>query len=248
MSPELLVEQDGSVLRLTLNRPEHGNGVTGQMARAFTTALSRAHETSEVVVVRGAGQDFCVGRSRGPDEAQPAAEAYRRRDQFEVVFDCYWAIRRAAVPVVSIVHGRAMGFGAAVAGLSDVCIASEDATFNIPEMGHNIMPTMVVSALFDRMNRNAILWMAYSQDFVSAERALQYGLVSTVVPSSRLETEAARFCEQLVRLPRPGVRGLKEYLRVAPTMDTQGAVDYARSIHAMVNTATEMRHGGTGAR
>jgi enoyl-CoA hydratase len=217
--------------------------MSDEMAQELIDVLGRAHETAEMVLLRGAGADFCTGRARRPDAPPPSPEAYLRRDEYDVIFACYSAIRRCEVPVVGVIQGRAMGFGTAIAALCDVSIASEAATFNIPEMGHNIMPTMVMSALFDRMNRNAILWMTYSRDFIDAQRALAYGLVSTVVPADRLEQEVEQFCAKLQSAPRPAVRGLKEYLRVAPTMDAQGAVDYARSLHAMVNTASAMKKG-----
>ncbi len=134
-----------------------------------------------------------------------------------------------------------MGYGMAVAALCDVSFASDAARFNIPEITHNVMPTMVMSALYDRVNRNAILWMAYGAEFIGAQRALEYGIVSQVVPSAELAGEAARFCQVVLGRPRPAILGLKEYLRVAPRMDDQGAVDYARSLHSMVNTAAAMK-------
>src|SRR5690606_16234038 len=111
------------------------------------------------------------------------------------------AIRDAKVPVVGVIEGRCMGFGTAIASLFDVSFASSTAQFNIPEIAHNVMPTMVMSAVYDRLNRNAILWMAYSCDFIDAERALTYGLVSQVVPADRLDAEVDRFCQLLLSRP-----------------------------------------------
>ena len=119
--------------------------------------------------------------------------------------------------------------------------ASESATFNIPEIAHNVMPTMVMSAVYDRMNRNAILWMAYSSDFISAHQAMTYGIISNVVAADKIKAEVDRFCGILLSRPRPAILGLKEYLRVAPRMDEQGAIDYARSLHSMVNTSAAMK-------
>ena len=59
--------------------------------------------------------------------------------------------------------------------------------------------------------------------------------------AARLEQEVERFCKLLLGRPRPAILGLKEYLRVAPRMDEQGAIDYARSLHSMVNTAAAMK-------
>ena len=103
------------------------------------------------------------------------------------------------------------------------------------------MPTMVMSAVYDRMNRNAIMWMAYTAEFISGERALTYGLVSQVVASGQFNAEVERFCQVLLSRPRPAILGLKEYMRVAPRMDEQGAHDYARTLHSMVNTSAAMK-------
>lgn len=236
--PDLKITQDGRILRITLARPDCG--VSDSMAAALSAALDQAHEASDAVVLRSAGPDFCTGRVRdvaGP----PAAEAYARRDEYDSIFGSYRALRACKVPVIGVIEGRAMGFGTAVVALCDVSIASDQASFNIPEINHNVMPTMVMSAVYDRMSRNQVLWMAYSTDFIDAQRAMAFGLVSNVVAAQTLDAEVARFCELLLSRPRPAILGLKEYLRVAPRMDEQGATDYARALHSMVNTAAAMK-------
>ena len=240
MSEHLQVEQDGRLLRVTLNRTPD-NGVSDAMAAQLSQCVTAAHETSDAVLIRSAGPDFCTGRAREPGMPPPAKEAYERRPEYNAIFGSYQALRGCQVPVIGVVQGRAMGFGAALAALCDVSFAAESATFNIPEITHNVMPTMVMSALYDRVNRNAILWMAYSADFIDAQRARAYGLVSHVVADAELQAEVERFCEVLLTRPRPAILGLKEYLRVAPRMDEQGAIDYARSLHSMVNTAAAMK-------
>jgi enoyl-CoA hydratase len=240
MNEQLLIQQDGRILRITFNRVQD-NGITDQMAVAFADAIDNAQAESDVIVLRSAGPDFCTGRVREADAPPPAAEAYARRAEYDAIFNSYKAIRNSAIPVVGVIEGRAMGFGLAIAALCDVSFAADTATFNIPEINHNVMPTMVMSAVNDRVNRNALLWMAYSADFIDAARALTYGLVSTVVPSAKIDGEVARFCQLVLSRPRPAVLGLKEYLRVAPRMEEQGATDYARTLHSMVNTAAAMK-------
>lgn len=239
MNEPISIEQDGRLLRITLRRV--GNGVSDAMAAKLSAAVLRAHETSDAVVLRSAGPDFCTGRVRDADAAPPEPEAYARRAEYDAIFGSYQAIRNAQVPVVAAIEGRAMGFGAAIAALCDVSFAADTATFNIPEIAHNVMPTMVMSALYDRVNRNALLWLAYSTDFIDAERAMLYGLVSHVVPAAELNAALERFCALLLSRPRPAILGLKEYLHVAPRMDELGAIDYARSLHSIVNTSAAMK-------
>ena len=212
MNPHILIEQDGRLLRIKFNRPED-NGVSDSMAAALSEAVLNAHDASDAVVLSSVGPDFCTGRIR--DAATPASpEAYSRRPEYDSIFNSYKALRSCQVPVIGMLTGRVMGFGTAIAALCDVSFASDKTTFNIPEIAHNVMPTMVMSALYDRMNRNAIAWM---------------------------QAEVDRFCGLLLSRPRPAILGLKEYLRVAPRMDEQGAIDYARSLHSMVNTAAAMK-------
>ena len=239
MSEQLIIEQDGRLLKIKFNRTPD-NGVSDSMAAALSEAVLNAHDTSDAVLLSSVGPDFCTGRVR--DAAfPPSPEAYTRRDEYDSIFNCYKALRSCKVPVVGMLRGRVMGFGAAIAALCDVDIASDQTTFNIPEIAHNVMPTMVMSAIYDRMSRNAILWMAYSTDFIGAQQAMTFGIINQVVKDAELESEVKRFCDTLLSRPRPAILGLKEYLRVAPRMDEQGAIDYARSLHSMVNTAAEMK-------
>jgi enoyl-CoA hydratase len=239
MSDDLLIKQNGRILEAHFNRED--GACSDAMAAELSAEMLSAHETSDMVLLRSAGPDFCTGRARNADAGKPDPEAYARRAEYDSIFNCYKAIRNAQVPIFGVIEGRCMGFGTAVASLCDVSFASNTATFNIPEIEHNVMPTMVMSALYDRINRNAIMWMTYTTQFIDAERALNYGFISQVVDADKLDAEVDQFCTTLLSRPRPAILGLKEYLHVAPKMDELGAIDYARALHSMVNTAADMK-------
>src|ERR1700736_4374558 len=240
MSENLIVEQDGGILRVTVNRPDAGNAMTDAMALELTGIVNAAPKTSRMVLLRGAGKDFCVGRA-APPPAASAPEALERRRFSDIVFNTYGAIRDCGIPVVCVVQGRALGFGCAVAAVADITIASEAASFQVPEMLHNILPTMVMSALVDRASRKALTYLVYSAKPVSAERALAYGIVSDVVPRGALEEAVKTLCANILQAPAIATEGVKDYLRRALTMDVPSAVDYARNLHAVVNSSSEIR-------
>jgi enoyl-CoA hydratase len=243
MSNEILAEQDGGILRVIINRPDAGNAMTDSMALELTGIVNAAPKTARMVLLRGAGADFCVGRATmGSSSAAPVLpEALERRRSSDVVFNTYGAIRDCQVPVVCVVQGRALGFGCAVTAVADITLASDNATFQVPEMLHNILPTMVMSALADRASRKAITYLVYSTKAVSAERALTYGIVSDVVPRSELEAAVETLCQNILQAPAVATEGVKDYLRRAMTMDVPSAVDYARNLHAVVNSSSEIR-------
>src|SRR5262249_25493050 len=152
MLDPISIVSDERLLRITLCREDCA--VSDGMAGRMGEALLRAHETSDAVLLTAAGPDFCTGRIREGD-GPPSPEAYARRPEYDAIFGSYAAIRSAQVPVVAAIKGRAMGYGTAVAALCDVSFSSATATFNIPELQHNGMPTMVVSALARRLSRHA---------------------------------------------------------------------------------------------
>lgn len=241
MSEEILTQQDGPVLRVTINAPERGNAVTDAMVAELTGVINDAHKSADLVVLSGAGQDFCVGRHGMGGRPVSEPTAYARRNFSDVVFDCYGALRNSPVPVIGVVQGGAHGFGCAVAAACDMTIAGDAATFSVPEMLHNIMPTMVMSALVDRVPRKALAYLVYSTAPVSAERALSYGIVSQVVPAATLDAEVDRLVAAMLKAPRVALTAAKEFLKVAPDMPIQGAVDFARNLHATINSSDEIR-------
>ena len=136
MSNEILTKQDGQILNITINRPDNGNGMTDAMVVEMTGIIREAPKNSRIIVLRGAGKEFCIGRAgmgarpTGPPPAPP--EAYARRNESDIVFDAYGIMRMVPIPVVAVVQGKALGFGCAIAAACDVTLASDAAIFQVP--------------------------------------------------------------------------------------------------------------------
>jgi len=239
--PDILTKQDGAVLRITLNVPDRGNAVSDEMVAELTRIIEGASDSTSVVVLRGAGRDFCVGRAAMGQRPPTEPDAYERRSFSDIVFNCYGAMRNARMPIVAVVQGRALGFGCAIAAACDITLASDQAVFQVPEMAHNILPTMVMSSFVDRVPRKAIGYLVYSTAEITPERALSFGIVSNVVPAASLDAEAEALCAAILKAPRPAIFGVKEYVKTAPDMAVYGAVEFARNLHATVNSSGEMR-------
>jgi enoyl-CoA hydratase len=241
VSQDILDTCDGNVLTITLNRPDEGNGLNDAGIAQLTALLQGAGARSRLVVLNGNGKDFCVGRVAPRGAAAPKLEALAVRKGRDVVFNCYSAFRECPLPVIAAVNGRALGFGFAIAVCADITIAADNAIFQMPEFGENIMPTIAMSALLGKVSAKRLMHIAYSTAEFTAERAERFGLASDVVPASALDSAVAKICATILKAPQPAVLAIKEYARVAPSMDIRGAVDYARSLHAVVNSSSEMR-------
>lgn len=242
MSADIIDHCDGSLLTITLNRPEHGNGLDDTRIGQLASLLEGAAARARMVLLKGAGDDFCVGRIAPRGAAAPKLEALAARRGRDVVFNCYGAFRDSPVPIIAAVQGRALGFGCAIAACADITVAAADASFQMPEFGENIMPTIAMSALLGKVTAKQLMYVAYSTAVLNAERAERLGIVSEVVQGGGgLEKAVEHVCAQILEAPQAAVLAIKEFARVAPGMDIRGAVDYARNLHAVINSSSEMR-------
>src|SRR5260370_22278739 len=96
-------------------------------------------------------------------------------------------------------------------------------------------------ALGDRGQGRGVVYFLCSPAMISAARAREAGLVSEVVPQAQLDAAVDALCATMMKAPPPARLGVKEYTRSALHMDMQGAIDYARNLHATINSAAAMR-------
>jgi enoyl-CoA hydratase len=203
------------------------------MAESITAMLDQACG-SQVIVLRGAGADFCLGREFKPPGANSTLTALDVRQNAEPILALYAAFRRVPVPVIGVINGGAIGLGCALAASCDITLASRDARFQLPEMGHGIPPCLAMSSMLARVPRAAILRLVYSMDALTTEEAHVIGLVSQVTSVAELVETADRLVKLILGYPTAAVRAVKEYMRSAPDMDVQGAMDLARNLYSTV--------------
>ena len=89
----------------------------------------------------------------------------------EVPLALYAAVKEARAPTLAIVQGEALGVGCALAGVCDLTIAAEDAIFQVPELDHNIAPTLVMWALLNRASYKTAAHLVYTRERIGAQRA-----------------------------------------------------------------------------
>jgi enoyl-CoA hydratase len=235
MPDTILCARDGAVMTITLNRPEAGNRLTNAMAATLAKMIEDARDSS-LIVLTAAGPDFCHGRDMPhPDPAKPPPSAVDvRNNDTEPMLSALSVFQRVSVPIVAVVRGKVQGGACAIVGLCDVVLASDDATFVLPEMPRGIPPCLAISALARRVPRKALTHLVYSAEPIDAQTALAIGLVSRVVPKNELDGAAKAFVAKMTGYAPAMTRTVKEYMRSAPELDPQAAADLASNIMATV--------------
>jgi len=107
MADPILLERNGDITVITLNRPEAGNRQTDTTWAQATVMIDTASKESRLILFRGAGEDFCLGReAMGQPQPTPVPEAYAVRDRSETIFNLYGAFRNSRAPIIGVVQTR----------------------------------------------------------------------------------------------------------------------------------------------
>ncbi len=237
MEDAVIVERDGPIERMTLNRPDRGNMLTLAMVAGLTEQIERAGRDPglKAIVVTGAGENFCLGRDpEGAPERAPRTALEMRTDLTAPILGFYAAVRGAEIPVIAVVRGLANGFGCAAAAVCDVTIAAADARFALPEMKHDLPPTLAMCAHIDRTMPKSIAWLVYSMRELDAPTALALGFVSHVAPAGGLDADVNAFLAALSERDRDSLATCKTYLANARLMETDKASDYAGNLLSVI--------------
>jgi methylglutaconyl-CoA hydratase len=193
MTAVLLSSLDEGILRLTLNRPEKRNALNSELIDQLRQALEQADLDAgvRVVVVCGAGKDFCAGA----DLEELFASAERAMAENEAAAlrlgSLFRRIRELPKPVLARVHGRALAGGAGLATACDLVIAGSSAQLGYPEIQRGFAPAMVMALLRRVVTEKVAFDLAVTGRVLSADEAQSLGLVTRVVPDSDLDRETA---------------------------------------------------------
>ena len=232
------VTRGGAIARVDLGRPEDGNALTRPMMVRLAALLRELGGATDinVIAICGRGAQFCRGRD-GKGESRAGMTPYEVRvKMMGAVLDSYQAIWDVPVPVVALVHGDALGYGAALAVGCDITLAASNARFAFPEIEHDIPPTMAMCAALGKVPAKALTYLIYSAEQVDAEQAVTLGLASKVLPQASFTADADAFIKKLAARPRLVLETIKRYQAKAAHLTPDMASEYAGTLMALVRS------------
>jgi enoyl-CoA hydratase len=209
----LRTELEDRVLTVTLDRPQARNALDRELILALTQLARRVadDEAVDVVVVTGADPVFCAGLDVKQLEAE-GQEFLRLASAPET--NPFLAVRDCPKPVIAAVNGPAVAGGLELALACDIVIASERASFVDPHAKIGYVSVQGLSAaLAQALGPSLARELSFTGNPIDAERALQAGLVSRVVPHDELPATARELAHDIAAVDQPTVRTIKDAYR-----------------------------------
>jgi enoyl-CoA hydratase len=241
MADEILVKTDDHVGILTLNRPDKLNALSLELMKQLVAALEGFDQDDNIYVILLTGNEraFAAGADINDMVEASPIDQYKRNQ-----FARWDRIRRVMKPIVGAVSGFALGGGCELAMLCDILIASDTAQFGQPEINIGVMPGAGgTQRLIRAVGKATAMDVILSGRFLTAQEALQFGLVSRVVPPEHYYTEALRLARELAKKPPIALRLAKEAVLNAQESSLSAGLEYERKLFFMLFSTEDQKEG-----
>ena len=206
------------IASIELARPERANALGPEMVADLATALDAClgEPETRALVLSGQGRNFCAGGDLDHplfSEQDPG----RRHAMIAAAYALTERLLDSRVPVITAVHGRCAGAALAFVLASDVCVATEAATFSLDFVRLGLAPDMGVSWLLGRtVPAKHASELALTAEPIDAETALRWGVVSRLVPDGSHVAEAMRVASAIAAHPPEGIEAVRRLVRQDP--------------------------------
>jgi len=216
---EVLLEREGPIAWLRMNRPEAHNAFSREMMALMADQVHQLASDSDarVAILCGSGPSF----STGLDVKELA------RGELEVAFFIAWnrmmrSLRELPIPLIALIHGHCLGGGTMLTLEADYRLASDDLRIGLGALRLGILPGTAPEVLPSIVGAATARRLCLFAEYVDADEALRIGLVDRVVPRESLESAARELAERVLGFSASALRECKALLARARTLDADG--------------------------
>ncbi len=237
----IIVEKDGVIAVVTLNRPQQLNALSYALFKDLSLAMQELDRDDQirVIIVTGGQKVFAAGADikemagRGPfDELLRERLAYRDR------------MNKISKPIIAAVSGFALGGGCELAMSCDIIIAAENARFGQPEINIGIIPgSGATQRLTHLVGKHRAMEMMLSGEYMSAADAERFGLVNRVVPLELLMEEAKALAQKIAAKPPLAVKAAKEAILKAANLALDEGLEFERKAFWLLFASEDRTEG-----
>jgi methylglutaconyl-CoA hydratase len=244
-SQAVIYAVEGTVALLTLNRPEKRNALNDALINHLKESLRKAdaNEAVRVVVITGAGADFCSGADLAALQKISGSSVTENLEDAQSLMELFALIRRVRVPVVAAVRGRALAGGCGLATACDLVLAARSARFGYPEVKIGFVPAMVMAILRRNVSEKRAFELITRGAEISADEAERVGLVNQVFDDEQFEIEVENYVAGFEKVSRSAVMLSKRLLYHMDGMTFDAALQAGVDVNAIARMTEDCQQG-----
>jgi methylglutaconyl-CoA hydratase len=242
----VIVTQDDAVATVTLNRTDKRNALDSMMVEGITLAIAELErdDAVRVIVITGAGRDFCAGADLAAlEQIAAGADALANLHDAGRLGQLFIRMRRSAKPLVAAVRGSAIAGGAGLAGACDIVLATDDAVFGYPEVHLGFVPAMVMALLRRAVGEKIAFELVARGDRISADEAHRLGLVNRVFAAASFDDEVRDYTTTLAQRSGSAITLTKRLLYGMDGLSFEEAIARGAEVNALARNTEDCRAG-----
>jgi methylglutaconyl-CoA hydratase len=241
----LLYQVDGAVARITLNRPEKKNALNPELIAGLRSKLGQANdnETVRVIVITGAGDEFCAGADLSALQKIAAASVEENIADAHSLMDLFLLIRQVQIPVIAAVRGRALAGGCGLATACDIVLAAGSARFGYPEVRIGFVPAMVTAILRRNVSEKRAFELLTLGAEISADEGERIGLVNKVFADDNFDVEVESFARRFEKVSRSAVSLSKSLLYQIDGLTFTDALQMGGDVNVIARMTEDCKQG-----
>jgi methylglutaconyl-CoA hydratase len=242
---KILYAVEQGIARITLNRPEKRNALDAELITEVRDALrsSARDENVRVVLITGAGADFCSGADLGGLERSFNAGVLDHMADARNMAELFLEMRHHPRPIVAAVRGRALAGGCGLATACDLIVAAESSKFGYPEVNIGFVPAIVMAILRRSLSEKRAFEMIASGEIIAAETALDFDLINAVLADETFDIEVEAFVSKLASKSASAITLSKRLLYHMDGMTYEAAIEAGVETNAIARMTEDMRRG-----
>jgi methylglutaconyl-CoA hydratase len=242
---ELLYSTEGAVALITLNRPDKRNALNDGLINNLKDALHQADadDTIRVVVIMGAGADFCAGADLAALQKISESSVMENLEDAQSLMELFALIRRVKVPVVAAVRGRALAGGCGLATACDLVLASATARFGYPEVKIGFVPAMVMAILRRNVSEKRVFELITRGAEISSQEAERIGLVNRVFDDETFESQVESYVAEFEKVSRSALILSKRLFYHMDGLTFDAALQSGADVNTIARMTEDCRKG-----
>ena len=242
---KILYSADQGIARITLNRPDKRNalddGILIELRDAF--ALAAADEKARVVVLAGAGKDFCSGADLAALQRISEASVMENVADARGFSELFVQMRRHPRPIIAAVRGRALAGGCGLATACDIILASESAKFGYPEVNIGFIPAMVMAILRRSVSEKRAFELITGGEVITAQAACDMGIINRVFADDEFDGAIEAYLARMAAKSASAVSLAKNLLYHMDAMTFEAAIEAGVQLNAITRMTEDCRLG-----
>jgi len=243
--PKVITKFTGQIARIILNRPEKRNALDDETIRLLKIAFTNAEDRRniKVVVLSGAGKDFCSGADLSVLRKVSKASILENWKDAGTLKDLFIQMRWLRKPIVAAIKGRALAGGCGLATACDVILAEDAAHFGYPEVKIGFIPAIVMAILRRSISEKRAFELITRGEVFSAADAERYGLINQVFPSDTFDVDVEKYLQGFVKVSASAVMLSKYLLYQIDGMSFESAVRAGADLNAIARLSEDCQAG-----